>query len=247
MIGWLLDTLGMYRRALGQSARLLVRNLVLVIPALACLVGPLVTVLVLTPAVGLLGPIGGVVVGVLGVLIESACWSALLACTGDVIRTHRLVLADVRAGFVAYLGDVVNVRFVLWMIGFAATLLPGPVAVMLGIATLTFCNAVPELIYLGRHGTAELLAASYRFIGERWIEWFPMNLFLLVIGVVLASAALAPGVSDPAQLPGGMSLAFALLVTAVTLAFIMLVRGILFLELTESSRRARAFRRAADE
>jgi hypothetical protein len=31
----------------------------------------------------------------------------------------------------------------------------------------------------------------------------------------------------------------------VWLAFAMLVRGVLFLELTESSRRARAFRRAA--
>jgi hypothetical protein len=38
-----------------------------------------------------------------------------------------------------------------------------------------------------------------------------------------------------------------LLATGGMLAFAMLVRGLLFLELTESSRRARAFKRAAGE
>jgi len=179
------------------------------------------------------------------VLVRSACASTLLACTGEVIRNRRLVLGDVRAGFLAYLGDVVNVGLVVWIIGFVSATLPGPVVVMIGLATLTFFNAVPELLYLGRYGTADLLAASYRFIGERWIEWFPMNAILLALLVVVGGLVLAPGMGAPGQLPGGISLALGVVVTAVMLAFAMLVRGLLFLELTESSRRARAFRRAA--
>jgi len=245
MSAWLLDTLAMYGRALGGGARLLARNLILMLPALACLVGPLLVVLVLAPLVGVFGALGGVVAGVLGVLLESACWSALLACTGEVIRSRRLVLRDVRAGFVAYLGDVVNVRFVVWIITFLAAALPGPIGVMIGLATLTFFNAVPELIYLGRYGTADLLAASYRFIGERWIEWFPMNALLLGLLIVVATLVVAPSVGPAGQLPGGLTLGVGVVVTAILLAFAMLVRGLLFLELTQSSRRAQAFRRAA--
>lgn len=247
MIGWLRDTLGMYGRALGQAARLLASNLVLVVPALACLVVPLLTIVVLAPLVGVMGALGAVVGGVVGVLVESACWSALLACTGEVIRTRRLVLGDVRAGFVAYLGDVVNVRFVLWIITFLSAALPGPIGVMIGLATLTFFNAVPELIYLGRYGTADLLAASYRFIGERWIEWFPMNAILLGLLIAVGAVVLAPGMSLGWSGLGGVGLAVGVVVTAAMLAFCMLARGLLFLELTESSRRARAFRRATGD
>jgi hypothetical protein len=240
MSAWLLDTLAMYGRALGQGARLLAANPMLAVPALACLVGPLLGIVVLAPLVAVFGNLGGVVAGVLSVLLASACWSALLASTGEVIRTHRLVLHDVRAGFLAYLGDVVNVGFVVWIIAFFTAGLPGPVGIMITLAMLTFFNAVPELIYLGRYGTADLLAASYRFIGERWIEWFPMNALLL--GLLIAAATL---VGAAGQLPSGLALGLGVVVKAVLLAFAMLVRGLLFLELTQSSRRARAFRRAA--
>lgn len=246
MIAWVRDTLGIYRRAVGSAGWLLVQNRMLVVPALACLVAPWLTLVVLGALQQLLGSFGALLAGVLGVLIQSACWSALLACTGEVIRSHRLVLGDVRAGFLAYLGDVVNVRFVLWIITFVAAGLPGPIVVMIGLATFTFFNAVPELIYLGRHGTADLLAASYRFIGERWIEWFPLNALLLALLVGIVGVMLVPG-ALLAGLPRGIPIALAVAAIAVLLAFAMLVRGILFLELTQSSRRARAFHRAAGE
>jgi hypothetical protein len=244
MIAWLRDTAATYARALALAARLFPRNLVLVVPALACLLVPMLVVGVLSPLVGALGTFGILLANILSLLVETACWSALLASTGEVIRSRRLVLADVRAGFLAYLGDVWNVRFVIWLIGFVSAGLPGPIAVMIALAMFTFFNAVPELIYLGRYGTAELLAASYRFIGERWIEWFPLNALLLVLVIAVNAVVLGLGLRDGAQMPGDVAMAAALGITAVWLAFAMLVRGVLFLELTESSRRARAFRRA---
>jgi hypothetical protein len=242
VIPWFRDTLGIYRRTLGRGAALLLHTPVLVVPALACLVVPLLTAAFLAPLGAAMGSIGMVMGGIASVLIESACWSALLACTGEVIRTRRLVLRDVRSGFVAYLGDVVNVRFVLWLITFLSVALPGPLSVMIALAAVTFFNAVPELIYLGRHGTADLLAASYRFVGERWIEWFPMNALLLALLVIVGI-----GLAFGDFLPSGVAVFVGVLATAATLAFAMLVRGLLFLELTESSRRARAFHRASGE
>jgi hypothetical protein len=248
MGGWLRDTAGIYGRALRLGVQLLVGNVILVVPALACLIAPVVVGLVLAPLS--VGAAGGLMRGMITVLIQSACFSALLACTGEVIRTRRLVLADVRTGFVAYLGDVINVRFVLWIITFVSATFGGFVSVMILLATLTFFNAVPELIYLGRYGTADLLTASYRFISERWIEWFPLNallLWILVMVMTAGSVVGAPGTTlgGGGVLGDGVTLVLTLVATAVALAFAMLVRGVLFLELTESSRRARAFRQAS--
>jgi hypothetical protein len=250
MGAWLRDTAGIYARALRLGLQLLVGNLVLVVPAFACLVAPAVVGFVLAPLSG--GAPGGLIRGMITVLVQSACFSALLACTGEVIRTRRLVLADVRSGFVAYLGDVINVRFVLWIITFVSATFGGPVSVMILLATLTFFNAVPELIYLGRYGTADLLTASYRFISERWIEWFPLNALLLWILVMLMTAGSLAGAPAAALAGGGLvgdgvTVVVTLVAAAVALAFAMLVRGLLFLELTESGRRARAFRRAAGD
>ena len=244
MISWLRETAAMYGRSLGLAARLFPRNLMLIVPAFACLFVPIVTMGLLAP-LAVLGQFGMLLAGILSLLVQTACWSALLASTGEVIRSRRLVLADVRAGFVAYLGDVWNVRFVVWLIGFVSVGLPGPIALMIWLAMFTFFNAVPELIYLGRYGTAELLAASYRFIGERWIEWFPLNALLFVMLIAVNALVLRMGMQEGAQLPGDAAMAGALCITAIWLAFAMLVRGVLFLELTESSPRARAFRRAS--
>ena len=103
---------------------------------------------------------------------------------------------------------------------------------LLPVATMTLrASCVPELIYLGRHSAAELLVESYRFIGENWIEWFQATLALG--GAVVAVAALPEG---PFGILGDAA-------AGVLLYFMMIVRGLLFLELASSSRRTREFRR----
>src|SRR5205814_393720 len=90
----------------------------------------------------------------------------------------------------AYLGELLAVGFltsVLWMV---ASIVLAPfrfLAIVFGLAVLVFFNAVPELVYLGRHSAAELLVESYRFIGENWIEWFPATLALGAAVIVVAA------------------------------------------------------------
>src|SRR5437016_1252923 len=87
---------------------------------------------------------------------------------------------------------------------------------------------------VGRHAAAEVLVESYKFIGENWIEWFPANLLLLAC--VLAVLQLPAG---PLGLIGAVTF-------GVVLYFAAIVRGLLFQELSTSSRRGREFwRRAA--
>jgi hypothetical protein len=232
--GSLADTFELYRRAFARAATLFGRNPVLIVPVLAT-----VGVQGFWPVLAPLGFLGGIAM----VLLESMCWSALLATTGDTIRTGRVNVVDVRAGFLAYLGDVLNVRFVLWLLTLVLGLTPpSPLHVLVPVAVFVFFNAVPELIYLGRHGTGALLAASYRFMSENWIEWAPPNVLLVfamgavvVFGFPLLVALTGPGIAQVALLA----------VLASLLAIGMLVRGLLFLDLTQSSRRARSFQRRA--
>ena len=120
------------------------------------------------------------------------------------------------------------------LLGLVASVVLAPfrfLAIVFGLAVLVFFNAVPELTYLGRHSAAELLVESYRFIGENWIEWFPAT---LALGAAVVAVAALPG--GPFGIVGDAG-------AGVLLYFMMIVRGLLFLELASSSRRAREFRR----
>src|SRR5207253_5771774 len=176
----------------------------------------------------------GVVGGLLLWLVMMACVGSWLSLVEQVIRSGRVRLGDVLSSFAAYLGELLAVGFLTSLLGRVASVVLGPfrfLAIVFGLAVLVFFNAVPELIYLGRHSAAELLVESYRFIGENWIEWFP------------ATLALGAAVVAVAALPGGPFGVLGDAAAGVLLYFMMIVRGLLFLELASSSRRTREFRR----
>jgi len=226
-VRWLTDTLTLYAQVFRRGAVLALRNwgvgfLVVVY------VGVLSLVAVLVAPLGIVG-------GFLVYLALVACVSSWLALAGEVIRTGRVKLADVPASFGAYLNDLLVVGFIVWglqLIGGILAAVAPFVAIVFGLATAVFLNAVPELIYLGRRAPAELLVESYRFIGENWIEWFPAN--VLLFGTVLAAQAILP--AGPFGLLGAAGV-------GLVLYFATIVRGLLFLELAGSTRRSREFRR----
>jgi hypothetical protein len=225
----LLATLAMYRRATARAAALTLANW-------PVLVTVFVYSVIMTGALlmgGLLGFAGGVLVS----LVWAACVGSFLYLVEMMIRTSRVSLEDFRRSFGAYLWDVVGVTFILWIF-FAlvtpalASLERGPVLHRaLVLVLFVLFNAVPELIYLGHFSALQLLRESYVFIGENWVEWFPVSFAMLL---VLAAVA-APDL--PALLGWLQSALIGLLVY-----FAMVLRGLLFLELHGSSRRTRIFR-----
>ena len=226
--GWLGDTLALYRRAFQRGAVLAIRNwpVGLVVVLYGALLG---VVRFLVAPLGLAG-------GFILYLATVACLSSWLSLVAEVIRSGRVRLRDIPAGFAAYMNELLTAGFLLWGLFFIASLVLTPFAflyIVFLLATVVFFNALPELIYLGRHTAAELLVESYRFIGENWIEWFPANLLLGLCVVAVR------------QLPGGPYDVVVEAATGIVLYFAMIVRGLLFLELASSSRRAREFRRRA--
>ncbi len=130
--------------------------------------------------------------------------------------------------------------FILWVVFAVATpalrTIPQGPGIILGmnLVIVVLFNAVPELIYLGHDSSLELLTESYRFIADNWIEWFPATI-VMALPLVLLSQVPLPGVlasyGRRSSRPG--------------VYFMMVARGLLFLELHGSSRRARDFRRRA--
>jgi hypothetical protein len=228
--GWLGATAAMYGRVFRRAAELTVKNWPLGLLAVAYPVLLAVLSRVLAPY--------GFVGGMIWTAAAAACFSSWLHFLEQVVNGRgQADLRDLAASFGTYLGDVLNVGFLLFLLQLVAAFVLAPFPLLLivfALAVLVFLNAVPELIYLGRSAAAELLAESYRFIGTNWIEWFPAN--VLLIGVVLGVDAILP--AGPLGL---ISAAGAGLVAA----YGWVARGLLFLELTTSSRRAREFRRRA--
>ena len=227
--GWVADTLALYGRAFRRGATLAIRNwpVGLVVVLYGALLG--VVRLIAAP----LGFAGGFVV----YLATVACLSSWLSLVAEVIRVGKVRWQDVPSGFAAYLNDLLTAGFLVWMLVMVASLVLAPftfLKIVFWLALLVFFNALPELIYLGRHAGTELLVESYRFIGENWIEWFPANLALGVC-VTVTRAYLPAG-------PFGVVVEGA---SGVVLYFALIVRGLLFFELGSSSRRGREFRRRA--
>jgi len=226
VVDWLTDTLRLYGRVLAKAAALTQRNWWLAFV-------PVAYVIAFGFAGILLAPLG-----IVGGLIAYVVWVALLgswlALAEQVIRYGRVRTADVGSTFGSYISDLLTMFFMLWLLQYARQMAPSALLqILIGLAMFVFFNAVPELIYLGRRSGVELLAESYRFIGENWIEWFPPNVLL----AILVAAAF-----DVPAGPFGVIRAFVL---GLMLAYATFARGLLFLELTTSSRRAREFKRRA--
>jgi hypothetical protein len=224
-VNWVLDTFRLYGRVFGRGGRLLARNwwLAFVAAAFQALF------VLLAVAVAPLGIIGGVVVTV-AIAAFLSSWFVLM---GQVVRYERATPKDVLGSFTTYLGDWLTFGFLLWALQYVAGIALAELSyltIVFELALLVFLSAVPEEIYLAHEAGTAVFVESYRFVGTNWIEWLPANGVLLVVAAV-------PGV---VPVPG-----IAVVLTGLAAAFACIVRGLLFLELTTSSRRAREFHRRA--
>jgi len=235
-VSWLGDTTALYGRVFGRGAELTLRGWPIAVTVL------LYTVLLqlaigFAMQLGVVGGVGGIVSGVVMTIALAACVSSWLALVEQMLRAGKVTFAEVPASFGAYLGDLLAVGFLLFVLRMIAALVFAPfpfLQIVFALATFVFFNAVPELIYLARHGAADLLVASYRFIGDNWVEWIPANLVLVTI--VVATGLVVP------DGPYGVLSGFA---AGLVMTYAWIVRGLMFLELTTSSRRGREFKRRA--
>jgi len=228
-VSWLTVTFELYRRTFTRAAVLTLRNW----PVFAAVLVYGFVLNVTFAAAPLLGIVGGF----LASLVWAGCVGSFLYLVEMMVRTSRVTLDDFRRSAGAYLWDVVGVTFIVWVAFWllrpALATVPQGAMLLLGLnlVAAVFFNAVPELIYLGRCSSLDLLRESYGFIGDNWIEWFPAT-FALATLILVTAALPVPPLLDWLKLA----------LVALLLVYAMVVRGLLFLELQGTSRRSRAFR-----
>ena len=223
-MSWFFDVLGVYQRVLRRGFELTVRHWWLGLVA----IGYQATVLVLMPLAGPLGMVGGFLMG----FAMAALMSSWLVLVGHVVRAGRTTLADLPGSFVVHMWDLLTFGFLLWALQYIAGIAFADLsyaAIVFELALLVFLSAVPEEIYLGSEAGAAIFVASYRFVAAHWIEWLPATGLLLIVTIVASALPFPLGI----------------VVGGIAFAFMFIGRGLLFLELTTSSRRAREYHRRA--
>jgi hypothetical protein len=203
-----------------------------------------------------LGIVGGLLLG----LVAAACASGYLYLLQQAVRGLPLRFDDLKRGFSALFWDVISVMFALWIIGLLVSLIVGgagergdAIAAMVALAMAFFLNPVPELIYLGRSRSFELLLESARFVRANPLVWFVPNL-LFALALLAPTGALS--VAHPGELllvftsvfsPGGLAAAFSMLplwllpLLLLLVHYAMVFRGLLFEGLSGGSARRRAW------
>jgi hypothetical protein len=248
-------TLGLYHRALVDSFVLMVRHawIVLLVPLYTILLG------LAEAAAAPLGFLGGFLI----YLAVAACLSSFLTVIGETVAHQRVRAAGLGQTFGRYLGSIVTIVFIFWIIHLLLALIvsENPAMMWLAVAVNTgifvVFNAVPELIYQGQRDGLALLEDAVQFLRDNTIEW------LLPVAVMLAplfAADMKAGFVAMANLGASNALFWTiaaidewlpgngefqrLLATAlasVAIVWIMLFRGLLFRSLWRSGRRQRVF------
>lgn len=245
-------TLQLYLRSLQEAWPQGLRNWWLIF--LPILYSP-----ILSLATFLVAPLG-FVGGVLVALAMAACVSSYLYFIGGVVSGRRVFWRDLGESFGAYLGSVISILFILMLIQWALALAlppaPGTQAVrtMVNLGLLIILNPLPEIIYQTHAQGLGVFSESIEFLRENWAEWFAplvalaaLFFFLLPLPVLLAPLMLGKlfSILSWNTLPilfGSLSTLLLTLFSFFIFLLFMVFRGVLFRELSGSTRRQRLFR-----
>jgi hypothetical protein len=245
-------TLQLYLRSLQEAWQKVLQGWWLLL--LPVLYSPVLSLATLFAAP--LGLIGGFLIG----LTMAACVSSYLYFIGEVVGGRRIVWQDLGESFRVHLGSVISVLFILmllqWVLALALPPVPSAQAVraVINLGLLVILNPAPEIIYQTRAHSVGIFNESWEFLRENWAEWFApfvalatLFFFLLPLPILLAPLMLGRLLSILSwnALPvlfGSLSTLVVMLCSFFLFLLFMIFRGILFRELSSSTRRQRLFR-----
>ncbi len=178
----------------------------------------------------------------------------------SVNRPRQIGLDDVQSRLGGLFLDTMSVLFAFWLPQFLLSrTAPTLLMVLVPVAGLAF-NVVPELLYQGKSTSFALLRDSAKFMSENWPEWLGAHIPLWLVSYGAVWLAIRQWDADLATSVVGMfgpffgfalsgPLAIGLMVGAPVLGivglggvhWVMLFRGRLFLALSRTNRRGRAW------
>lgn len=188
-------------------------------------------------------------------LLTCALISNYLYLLSITVNDGKIVLQDFKDGFKYYFSKVISVMFAIYVVRliFAYLIVPilsaliPPEILYIGFVIVVFVllNALPESIYQKRYAPLDTVTYAMRFARENWIEWFIPNIILSIVLYYLTGNFILDvfniGISMGITLTMGGILKY--LLAQFIFSFTMVFRGVLFEELTTTSRRKRMFKR----
>ncbi len=185
-------------------------------------------------AIGTLSAPLGMAGGFLRFFVYAGCVGSYLALLErPVLQKRGLKFSDITTSTGHYLGDVISVLFLFWIIDLGVSMLGLRVLrPIVDLAVFLLFNPWPELIYQGRSRSVALLGDALSFMKENWPEWVAVH---LIIGGAMAIPLMLTGWTF-ALAPVHLGL------MALFLHVGMLFRGFLFADLSRGSRRTREWR-----
>ena len=169
-------------------------------------------------------------------------------------------MGDVTDSVGPYLWEVISVLFLFWIASLVLNMLHlGSLTVILVVVAFLIFNPIPEVLYQSRARSVDALTRSISFIKENWPEWFVPQLLMILLmapllhgGPMLLFTMFGPffGFLDVGRLLaqaffGGVASTNTLIWTATAVVLVhtmMLFRGFLYAELSQGSRRTRAWK-----
>ena len=209
------------------------------------------------PILAPLGMLGGMVIGLVG----AACFGGYLSLLAQAVAGTPIRVSDMKNGMRA-LWDVTSVFFVIWMIDIVVGLVARGAGshgtAVLGVVSLAmaiFFNLIPELICHSRNRSVALLQESAEFVMENPFAWFAPNLVFAALVLWLTGALSFTSLGETLTMLSALATRFGVLslisgaplwmapILIALVHYIMVFRGLLYLELSSGSARMRAFRR----
>jgi len=208
-----------------------------------------------------LGMAGGFALGLLASFLLSFFYSWLREC----IINKKISWKELTEFNGHMFLSIINVGFLFWMISLFTSLVLVPIderfSAVVSLLTFILFNVTAEIVYLRGATSINAFTESIDFVKENWIEWFiplfivsipfflvqPWSLVLIALSftpfvpIYPIMTFLMPYLGARLEFLGFLSPLFTFLLVAVIGTTFMLFRGYLFDELSNTSKRSRAF------
>jgi hypothetical protein len=242
-------TTKLYYSCFVKAGKLLVSKISLIFLQLA-----LVIILgVLLRLTSLMGMAGGFMAG----LLLAVALAGYFASIEVAVTERKIVIADIWPLTMQIFSPTLSVLFAYFVISLLLSfLLTGPsgqeILSLLGMVMAVALNPLPETIYQRGGQLTTMVSESFLFVKENFVEWFaPILIVFIPLGLFFGPRFVLLFLQNPIFLLqrfigslGAFTNVFNILFVLIYLAvifFIFIFRGLLFKELSTSTRRKRIY------
>lgn len=184
-------------------------------------------------------------------VIKGALISNFLYILYLVHKNKKIDLVDIKDGFSIFFRKVISILIIGHLTSYIFYSIVYPflngiipfIDFLVWLIVLILLNPLRESLYLKYYEPYETITYTIKFVTENIIEWFLPNIILASVFYFISGKVI--GILDYYYLPSifNLKVISISLFSQVIFTFIMIYRGILFEELSTSTRRKRLFKR----